>query len=234
MTSGDHGLRLRVIDEAPLGKLAAASFATGALIFIPAATVRWWNAWLLLCASAVVGIAAMRLFARSPELAEERRTAGPKAKRWDRVLVPLVSGVLPVAMLVAAGLDRRFGRTGEGVAVPLAALAVLAAGAALAYRAMAVNPFCSSHVRIQRDRGHTVVHDGPYAVVRHPGYAGAIVFNLAAPLVLGSRSAAFAGVAIALLIVVRTALEDRTLRRELEGYAAYAAQVRWRLVPFVW
>lgn len=218
----------------PYPKLAAGVLVAAVLLLVPAGTGRWWNAWVLLGAMALVGAASLRLFARSPELEEERRTAGRRAKGWDRVLAPLVGGVLPAFMLVAAGLDRRLGRTHPGVLVPLAALAALATASAFTYWAMTSNPFFSSHVRIQADRGHTVVRRGPYRWVRHPGYAGAIVFNLSVPLLLGSPAALVAGGAIAVLLVVRTALEDATLRRELDGYAEYAAQARFRLMPYVW
>lgn len=218
----------------PHARLAAGVVLAAALLLGSAGTVRWWNAWALLAAMALVGAASLRLFARSPALEEERRTAARRAKPWDRVLAPLVGGVLPSLMLAAAGLDRRLGRTSPGVLVPAAALAALAAGSALTYWAMRSNPFFSSHVRIQADRGHAVVRSGPYRWLRHPGYAGAIAFNLAVPLLLGAPTALLAGGAIAALLVVRTALEDATLRRELDGYADYAARARYRLVPFVW
>jgi protein-S-isoprenylcysteine O-methyltransferase Ste14 len=218
----------------PPRKLALMCLAVALCLFTPAGTLCWWNGWLFLLAVAGIGAATLRLFARSPALAEERRTAGRKAKGWDRILVPLVGGVLPVVAILVAGLDRRWGRTAEGTLVPLVALGALGAASALTYWAMQSNPFFSSHVRIQADRGHAVVRRGPYRFLRHPGYAGAIVYNLAAPLVLGSPAALRVGVLIAVLLVVRTALEDATLRRELEGYEGYAGAVRYRLLPLVW
>jgi protein-S-isoprenylcysteine O-methyltransferase Ste14 len=100
--------------------------------------------------------------------------------------------------------------------------------------AMAVNPFAETTVRIQTERGHTVVSSGPYRLVRHPMYAGAILMFLGTPLILGSMLALLLAIEVVLLFVGRTALEDRTLRRELLGYEAHAAWTRYRLLPGVW
>ena len=99
---------------------------------------------------------------------------------------------------------------------------------------MRENAFFSSHVRIQPDRGQHVVTSGPYAVVRHPGYAGSILFNIAVPVLLGSLPALAVAAAFVPIFVLRTYLEDRTLLAELPGYADYARRVRCRLVPRVW
>ncbi len=97
-----------------------------------------------------------------------------------------------------------------------------------------VNRFFSAVVRVQTDRGHTVVDAGPYRWMRHPAYAGGVIANLAVPLMLGSAWALIPGALTAALTVLRTALEDRTLRAELPGYADYAGRTRWRLCPGVW
>lgn len=107
-------------------------------------------------------------------------------------------------------------------------------GHCLARGAMDANAFFSTVVRLQPERGQVVCDRGPYAVVRHPGYAGAALFELGSPLVLGSTWAAGPAAVAGMVLVVRTVLEDRVLRRDLAGYAAYAARVRWRLVPGAW
>ena len=99
---------------------------------------------------------------------------------------------------------------------------------------MTTNRFFSGVVRIQKERGHEPVSGGPYAYVRHPGYVGALAFTLATPLVLGSSWTSMTAGATAVVLVIRTALEDRTLKNELAGYREYAARVRYRLLPFVW
>jgi protein-S-isoprenylcysteine O-methyltransferase Ste14 len=104
----------------------------------------------------------------------------------------------------------------------------------LANWAVAANRFFSSVVRIQRDRGHQVVDAGPYRYIRHPGYAGSMLNMVGVSFALGSRVALAAAVVVCLVLGVRTALEDRTLRNELDGYTDYARRVRFRLVPGVW
>jgi protein-S-isoprenylcysteine O-methyltransferase Ste14 len=99
---------------------------------------------------------------------------------------------------------------------------------------MLTNEFFSRDVRIQEDRGHAVVSDGPYRLVRHPGYAGFIVATLATPLVLGSLWALIPAALATAGLVVRTALEDRTLKEELDGYREFAQQTRYRLLPGIW
>ncbi len=100
--------------------------------------------------------------------------------------------------------------------------------------AMASNAFFSTVVRVLADRGHTVCSTGPYRFVRHPGYVGAIAQSFSAPLLLGSLWALIPAGLAALFLIVRTALEDRTLHAELDGYRGYAARVRYRLLPGVW
>jgi len=210
----------------------------GAMLFVAAGTVAWPMGWAYLG----VFVAGMALLAfvvvpRSPEMIAERMSAAKQreAKGWDRWFVVAIAVVLPPFMWLTAGLDHRFGWSPEPeAALAVAALVLVALGIGLVGWAMASNPFFSAVVRIQTDRGHVTVTGGPYAAVRHPGYVGSIVMHLGAPVALGSRPALGVALVIAILFVVRTALEDRTLQRELDGYAAYAARVRWRLLPWVW
>ena len=99
---------------------------------------------------------------------------------------------------------------------------------------MVVNPFFEKTVRIQKERGHHVIDTGPYAVVRHPGYAGFVGWIISAPLLLASAWAFIPALLAVVGILVRTILEDRTLQAELPGYCEYAVRVRFRLVPGVW
>ena len=140
----------------------------------------------------------------------------------------------PVLMFISAGLDFRWHGLRFPMWVTLAGLLVAMSGAAVTATAMYANRFFSSTVRIQTDRGHAVVSSGPYGLVRHPGYVGMFLAYLAMPVALGSLWALTPAVLTAILLVIRTALEDRTLRAELPGYAEYAATVRYRLLPGVW
>ena len=114
------------------------------------------------------------------------------------------------------------------------ALLVMLAAWGLIIWAFRENAFLAEYVRIQEERGHTVCTTGPYRIVRHPMYVGVIVTILGVPVLLGSLYALIPAALIAALFILRTALEDRTLQKELPGYAEYALTVRWKLVPRIW
>jgi protein-S-isoprenylcysteine O-methyltransferase Ste14 len=144
-------------------------------------------------------------------------------------------GLTTIAKYILAGLDVRFEWTAQmPLTLQIAALVIAALGYALGTWAMAANAFFSKVVRIQEDRGHAVATGGPYRYVRHPGYTGTIASELATPIMLGSLWALIPGGLAALLFVIRTALEDRTLHEELDGYRDYARRVRYRLLPGIW
>ena len=219
-----------------LARLISIVFIAAVSLFGAAGTLRWWNGWLFIISYIIlVIILSGSLFSKSPELVKERMQAGKKAKTWDRFIVPLLALVLPISALVLAGLDKRLGWSrGFSNEISLAALVLMIAASMLTFRAMKANPFFSSHVRIQMDRGQKVIRHGPYRYVRHPGYTGAILYNLAIPVLLDSWIAFGVGIAFLFVSVIRTILEDRTLHKELVGYEAYAAKVRYQLIPFIW
>ncbi len=208
----------------------------GLILFLVAGTAKWPMGWALVgvylvwvCANALI------LIPSNPGLIAER--LGPKkgSKTWDTIILGIV-GIATIGRLVVAGLDFRYGwTTGEiTLQLQLIALAVAVLGYALGTWAMAVNAFFTQVVRIQQERGHTVVTEGPYRFVRHPGYIGSLLFELAVPILLGSLWALTIGVLNAALIIVRTAFEDRMLHEELDGYQDYTKEVRYRLVPGIW
>jgi protein-S-isoprenylcysteine O-methyltransferase Ste14 len=207
----------------------------GALLFGPAGRLDWMMGWAVLIGY-LAGLALTNLLVihHDPGLARERAYTPATAKQWDRTLTQVVN--LPtLLMLPVAGLDLRYGWSPTVArSVQLAALTVFFLGYALVIWAMRANRFFSSLVRIQQDRGHVVVSGGPYRYVRHPGYLGFIALALSAPLALGSLWAMACGGISCCLYLLRMALEDRTLREELEGYRAYAEQVRYRLMPRIW
>ena len=178
---------------------------------------------------------AIILIPRSPELLAERSVRmGKDTKPWDRVLLPFY-GLASLAVLVIAGLDIRLG---WGALIPFwlqaAGFALALCGNGLVIWAMAANAFFAFSVRLQRERGQVVATGGPYRAIRHPGYAGAALFAVATALLLGSVWSLIPAAVAVLLLVVRTSLEDRTLKAELEGYAEYSSRTRFRLVPGVW
>jgi protein-S-isoprenylcysteine O-methyltransferase Ste14 len=202
------------------------------VLFAAAGRLDWTLAWVYL--AGYVGVVVVTsLTVRDPELIAERGKIRADAKAWDKALTVLFS-VSGLGMLLVAGLDERFGWSPPSPAGVAAGLLTFVASDALVVWAMASNRFFSALVRIQADRGHAVATGGPYRLVRHPAYLGFIVSGFGAGLLLGSRWALVPAAVTALLLVVRTALEDRTLRSELPGYRDYAARVRYRLLPGAW
>lgn len=205
---------------------------TAVCLFGSAGRLDWPNAWILLGLSLAAGVAFIA--GRDPELAAERRNV-KAGKSWDKLLVGITVLFGPMAVWITAGLEYRLhwsdGMSSLAFAAGMAA-ALLAA--ALIAWAMRSNKFFSSVVRIQKDRGHTVVDGGPYRFIRHPGYAGSAVFILVTPLILGSYWGLLPAAATALVMVFRTMMEDLALHHELDGYADYARKVRYRLLPAIW
>lgn len=197
-----------------------------------AGRVTWLAAWLYGALSIGTSLAGLVVVPR--DVIAERGRKKDDVEPWDRVITRLV--LLPwFAQYIVAGLDQRFGWTPEPPPlVMVAGLVGYALGQALVMGAMRVNRYFSNVVRLQADRGHQVCDRGPYRVVRHPGYVGMMLSYLATPLALGSWWSLLPGLLVVGLLVVRTALEDRTLRARLDGYEAYAQRVRWRLLPGAW
>lgn len=197
----------------------------------------WWEGWTY-AIIAILGFAISRALAarQHPDLLAERarflRNENPEP--WDRLLAPLValgSGLLPLV----AGLDARFGWSPTlSLPVKIVALMIILGGYVVASYALVANRYFSGMVRMQDDRGHQVVSSGPYRWMRHPGYAGAIVTYLATPVLLDALWAYVPALSLTIVVLIRTALEDRTLQERLEGYRDYAGKVRYRLLPGVW
>ena len=211
--------------------------AMGVLLFLPAGTFQWPGAWVFLAEMGILGLASGLWFAaHDPGLLNER--LGPLAQRdqppADKILL---SAFLPLlcGWLVLMALDAvRFGWSAVPVwAQGLGALGLLLA-VGIGHLTMNENSFAAPVVKIQKDRGQTVVTTGPYRYVRHPLYAGSIFLFVGAPLLLGSWwGLAFAPLLI-LMLGIRIPIEEQALRAGLEGYDDYAARVRYRLIPLVW
>jgi protein-S-isoprenylcysteine O-methyltransferase Ste14 len=207
------------------------------VLFGSSGRLDWDMAWVYVGLTTAFSLGS-RIFIlwKTPDLAAERGQASEKedTEPWDKVLMPL-GIIVATAILTVAGLDKRFEWSPN---LPLllhsTAFVIMALGYSLGTWATVANRFFSSVARIQREREHVVVTTGPYQYVRHPGYAGAIVTSLATPLLLGSLWALIPAALTVCQLIIRTALEDRFLQDELEGYHDYATQVRYRLLPGVW
>jgi protein-S-isoprenylcysteine O-methyltransferase Ste14 len=207
----------------------------GVALFWSAGRIDWWPAWASVTVmSAWIAATAIIVLFFNPDLLAERLGPRKGAKPWDTAIMSTL-GLIQLARYSLAGLDQRYGWTGGfPPAAQVSALAVCALGYALVVWATVSNPFFSQIVRIQSERGHVVIAGGPYLYVRHPAYAGAILYEAAVSVLLASWWALIASGLNVFLLILRTALEDRTLQAELGGYIDYARRVHYRLLPGVW
>lgn len=206
-----------------------------ALLFLAAGRPDWPGGWLIALLLVVSQAAQWLIVApRHPDLLAERSRVGPGVDRRDVPLAMAMAYGPFVAMLVAALQVRIEGLADPPLLLVVAGLGISLLGIAITVVAMMANRFFASIVRIQVERGHHVVDDGPYRLVRHPGYAGAILFVLGLPALLASWWSLPAVIVTVALDILRTAHEDRYLLEHLEGYDAYAATVPWRLMPRAW
>ncbi len=194
----------------------------------------WIMAWAVVAAM-IIATCVSRLLAH-PDLINERASSlrADNTKPWDKLLAPAMA-ITPLLELMVAGLDERYHWSAPlASGLQIAGLALVITGYAIGTWAMVTNPFFSSLVRIQTDRGHHVIDRGPYAIVRHPGYTGNLIACLGFPLALSSLWAFVAVGLVTIVTVARTQLEDRTLQEELPGYVEFSRRTRFRLLPGVW
>jgi len=197
----------------------------------------WLEAWSYAIVSSLTFIISRILAGRRhPDLIVERARflEAKDTKPWDKVLAPLL-GFGSILILVVVGLDRYYGwSTGFPLEAKLIAFIGLVFGYIFSSSAIIENRFFSGTVRIQNERGHHVVSTGPYRFVRHPGYAGGLLGFLLIPILLDSLWAFVPSLLLMLVMIVRTALEDKTLQEELPGYKEFARKTRYRLIPGIW
>lgn len=210
-------------------------FIMGGTLFVSAGRLDWGEAWVFLIIYFFIAlVSAVWMLRTNPDLAQERNRPGKNVKPWDNLLVG-INLLLTLALFVVIGLDA--GRQGwSKVSSVIKAIGLLGFIPAfgLPLWASKANVYLSSRVRIQQERGHELVAVGPYRYVRHPMYVGMIFYDVSVPLLLGSWWGLVVSAAMIATVIVRTALEDRTLQRELSGYREYSQQVRYRLLPWVW
>lgn len=207
-----------------------------AIIFIPAGTIYWPDAWIFLLAQlGLMAIIGSWLSKNNPELLKERTDLrGRGTKRWDRIVQVLFIILIVVFFYVAAqdALYHKWSPVPPALkALGLAGLAVIMAGV---FWVMRTNTFLSRTVRLQKERGQTVVTTGPYKYVRHPMYAFFALYLPCIALILGSYYAILLTIPFDIVIMVRAVLEENMLKKGLEGYKEYMEKTRYRLIPKVW
>jgi protein-S-isoprenylcysteine O-methyltransferase Ste14 len=217
-----------------LASLVALILVMGALVFGAAGTFDYWQAWLFLaCYFAASVVVSLWLVRNDPALLQRRMRGGPFAEgeRSQKIIMTITSiGFL--ALLMVPGLDRRFGWSDMPGAIAILGDVLLFAGWFGILTVFRENSYAAATSRV--DSGQSVVSTGPYAVVRHPMYATALLMLLGIPIALGSWWGALTLVALLPALAWRLTDEERLLSRDLDGYADYGRRVRWRLLPFIW
>jgi protein-S-isoprenylcysteine O-methyltransferase Ste14 len=206
----------------------------GALLFVPAGTFKYWQAWVFIAVfTLVTSIPSIYLGLKNPAALQRRMRGGP-AEEPRAVQRLLVAGlfVLVPAVLVFCALDHRFGWSPVPLAFSVVGDTLVAIGLGLAMLAVIQNSYAAANVAVEA--GQKLITTGLYGFVRHPMYLGALIMMIGIPLALGSWWGLLVLIPGGLLLVLRIRDEERMLTQELDGYRAYTQQVRYRLVPYVW
>jgi protein-S-isoprenylcysteine O-methyltransferase Ste14 len=208
------------------------AFVLGILLFLPAWTLNYWQAWVFIVvfmtATNVVGV---YLSLKDPALLERRKKAGQEQSPAQRIIIFLIL-IASIALFVLSAFDHRFSWSPVSAPVSLLGDILVALGLMLNLIVLRENSYSSSTIEIMEDQ--KVISTGPYALVRHPMYAASLVMIIGVPLALGS----WLGLAVIVLtipvLVWRILDEERLLKKDLPGYIEYAHKVRYRLVPYLW
>ena len=205
-------------------------------LFVPAGTLNWPAGWLFLFLFFAFYAALQAWLAQhNPSLLQERsRLWTADQKGWDKWLYPVLL-LIPLFWLAIMALDVvRFHWSRLPFWLQMVGAILLLGSFFLFFLTFRENSYLSTVVRIQKERGHTVISSGPYHFVRHPMYSGILLFVVATALLLGSGYGLLLGLFYIGVLARRAILEERTLQVELPGYAAYTTQVRYRFVPHLW
>ena len=214
--------------------LAGLALAMGALIFASAGTLDFWQAWLFLaCYFAASLVVSLWLQRHDPALLRRRMRGGPFAEgeRSQKIIMTITS-IGFIALLVVPGFDRRFGWSEMPDAVAIIGDMLLLAGWLGILAVFRANSYAAATIQVAS--GQKVVSTGPYAIVRHPMYAAALLMLLGIPISLGSWWGALVLLSLLPALAWRLLDEERLLLRDLEGYAGYRRKVPWRLIPHLW
>ncbi len=214
--------------------LAILACVMGLLLFVPARTVHYWQAWLYLSIFTGASVlTTLYLIRKDPALLERRMSGGPMAEKEPaQKLIMLCTSIGFIALLVVPALDHRFGWSTVPLDGVIAGDVLVAIGFYLISLVYRENTFTSATIEIAENQ--RVISTGPYAVVRHPMYASGSLYLLGTPLALGSYWGFLPIAAMMPFLIWRLIDEERFLARNLPGYSEYQKRIRYRLVPFVW
>jgi protein-S-isoprenylcysteine O-methyltransferase Ste14 len=211
-----------------------ALLAFGVLLFVPAGTLHYWQAWVFLAVFTIVSLySAVYLFRKNPAVVERRMHAGPKAEtRPVQKVVAAGISILFIALLVFSALDHRLGWSPVPAALSLIGDVLVVIGLGIAILAVIQNSYAAANITVEESQ--TVTSTGLYGIVRHPMYMGASIMFAGIPLALDAWWGLAVLVPVVIVFAVRIADEEKLLNQELIGYREYAGKVHYRLVPYVW
>jgi protein-S-isoprenylcysteine O-methyltransferase Ste14 len=208
--------------------------AMGALLFLPAWTADYWQAWAFLSLFGASSLAiTVYLMKKDPKLLERRVRGGPTAeKEKSQKIIQAVTSTSFVAILVVSGLDHRLHWSAAPIYAAIAGYVLFVLGWVIIFFVFRENTFASSTIELAP--GQKVISTGPYAVVRHPMYGGAFIYLVGMPISLGSWWGLLPILLMMPALIWRLFDEEQFLKKKLPGYAEYCEKVRFRLIPFVW
>lgn len=222
------------LNKRAFGGLFFLLFIMFGLIFLPARTLNYWQAWVFLAvfASSVLAI-TLYLMKNDPSLLEKRVEAGPFAEKEKfQKLIQAFAGLSFVAIFILSSLDHRFGWSKVSPGISILGDLLVAAGLYFVFLVFKENSFTSGVIEVSKKQ--KVITTGPYSLVRHPMYSGAFVMLIGVPLALGSYWGLAAVVPLIFVIILRLFDEEKFLAKNLSGYTEYQKKVTYRLIPFVW
>lgn len=231
LPNANPSIDMSSLKKAVYKRLLASFLLTGALFFLPAGSIWYWEAWLF---SAVMYIPMLLMFAyllkHDPELLARRIQFGEKKSTEKRFIA--ITSVYFIVLFLIPGFDDRFGWSHVPIAVVIASDIIFLLGYGLFVLVLRENSYASRIVEVVE--GQQVIDSGPYSVIRHPMYVSVIIMYGFAPLALGSYWAFLCALPMPFIIMYRIIDEEQTLVKELAGYEAYRRKVKYRLIPFVW
>jgi protein-S-isoprenylcysteine O-methyltransferase Ste14 len=220
----------KIISKALTGLLLLVIFL-GAILFISARTLDYWEGWVyisvfFLCCAAITGY----LVKTDMELLKRRLNAGPGGEKEEsQKIIQSIAQLAFISIYVVSGLDRRFHWSALPGYIVIAGTAGVIAGFYIVFKTFRENTFTAANIQV--DEAQTVIATGLYAVVRHPMYSGALLLLLSTPIALDSGWALLTFIPMCAIIIARLLDEERFLKKNLAGYASYCLKVKWRLFP---
>ncbi|MDP2749478.1 MAG: isoprenylcysteine carboxylmethyltransferase family protein [Nanoarchaeota archaeon] len=219
-------LKLKVVFLVPLSVLA-----TGLFLFLPAGSLSYWNAWLLMAALFIPYIFAIIYFLKKDPKLLERRMRFKEKEAQQKIIVKLASFFVLIGFLIP-GFDYRYGWSDIPKNLALFSAAIVFLGYLIIFFVFNENSYAARTIRVEKSQ--KVITTGPYSIVRHPMYVGVILMYLFIPLTLGSYYALIFFVPPVILIIFRILNEEKVLLKGLKGYKAYTKKVKYRLIPGIW